>query len=88
MKEQIDPGNPVSFFSDDVCTLVTVGSVTHVIFTCREPSADSAKTFRTVQARMIVPNNCLQQIGRAILKGEQINSEGGEIYGASDSPLH
>jgi len=69
-RDQIyDPGGTPSFFVDDACTLIRIGSVTHVIFTAREPAADG-KVVRTVQARAIIPNSAVQQIGRSMLAAE------------------
>jgi hypothetical protein len=74
----IDRGNEFCFLADDVCALVRAGSVTHVIFTVRMPGTDG-EIFRTVQARMIVPENCVQQIGRALLRNQSFSTDSAEF---------
>jgi hypothetical protein len=88
--EQIlEHGSVLSIFVDGLCALVTVGNVTHLLFTTREPQASEAgKIYREVQARMIIPNNCLVEIGRAILKGAPIVPSPRECDGEENTPLH
>jgi hypothetical protein len=64
-----------------------VGSVTHLIFTCRQPQVyDAGKIYRVVEARMIMPNECLQEIGRTILAGRPITPAQCEMDGYDERP--
>jgi hypothetical protein len=78
----IDRGNEFCFLADDVCALVRAGGVTHVIFTVRMPGTDG-EIFRTVQARMIVPENCVQQIGRALIRNQPFSTDSADIEGST-----
>jgi hypothetical protein len=37
MSEQVIEQNAVTFYADGICSLMKVGSVTHLIFTSRQP---------------------------------------------------
>jgi hypothetical protein len=89
LEKVYDPGNTFSFFVDDVCSLITVGNVVHLAFSAREPSVgDGGEINRVVQVRLIVPNNCLQHIGRVIARGASVKNDRDEIYGLVESPLN
>lgn len=50
--------------------MVRVGAVTHLVFTARQISVWSETPMeRVVQARLIVPTDQLDTMGRAILRG-------------------
>jgi hypothetical protein len=72
MTEQIiDDGTAITVCVDGICTVAKIGSVTHLAFTSRRPEVYGQNTIcRKVEVRMIVPNDCLQAIGRLILSGE------------------
>jgi hypothetical protein len=53
---------------DALSAVVPLGTVTHLIFTMREPDTDGSIN-RIVQARLAVPTEQLQSIGRTILSG-------------------
>ena len=46
-----------------------MGAVTHLVFTARQADPDGSHIDRIVQARLIVPSDQLQEIGRAVLSG-------------------
>jgi hypothetical protein len=74
--------NAVTFYADGICTIIKVGSVTHLVFTSRQPQVSEAgRIYRIVEARMIVPNECLYEIGRAILAGRPVTPQQSEIDG-------
>jgi hypothetical protein len=53
---------------DALSAVVPLGAVTHLIFTMREPDTDG-HIYRVVQAKLVVPTEQLQLIGRNILSG-------------------
>jgi hypothetical protein len=61
-----------SVWVDGLSVIQTVGAVTHLIFTEQRPEVqgDEPKIERVVQARLIVPTEQLQAIGRALLSGK------------------
>lgn len=81
--EQVeDRGNAIMFYADGICSVMKVGNVTHLIFTSRQPQVDQGgKIYRIVEARVIVPNECMQEIGRTILTGRPVIVEQREIDG-------
>ena len=71
--EQVEHrGHEVTFYADGICSVMKVGSVTHLIFTSRQPEVCGGKIYRIVEARVIVPNECVQEIGRTILTGRPV----------------
>jgi hypothetical protein len=69
--DQVQDSTAVTFFADGICSLIKVGSVTHLTFTHRQPQvSEGGKIYRVVEARMIVPNQCLLEIGQTILAGQ------------------
>ena len=71
--EQVEDRNAPTIYADGICSVMKVGSVTHLIFTSREPQvSERGKIYRVVEARVIVPNECLQEIGRTILTGRPV----------------
>jgi len=73
-REQIvEWSTPATAYVDAVSGMIPAGNVTHLIFTCREPSVNErGKIFRSVQVRLIVPNDRVQAIGRVFLGGALI----------------
>jgi hypothetical protein len=65
-----EPCPVASIFVDELSNIVSIGAVTHLIFTTRQASVyEGSNMERVVQARLIVPSNQLQKIGRSILSG-------------------
>jgi hypothetical protein len=89
-REQIwDNGNVATFFVDDIAAVMTVGSVTHLIFTSRQPQvSESGRVYRVVEARVIVPNACVRNLGMTILRNQQLVPRQDEFEGMEDMPLH
>jgi hypothetical protein len=82
MSEQVLEQTAVTFYADRICAVTKVGSVTHLVFTSRQPQlSECGKVYRVVEARMIVLNDCLYEIGRTILAGRPIVPEQREIDG-------
>ena len=74
--EQIMDSMAPTVFADGVSAIMTVGSVTHLIFTSREPNVmEPGKVYRTVQVRVIVPADRVQEIGRVLLRGDLVPHE-------------
>jgi hypothetical protein len=65
-----EPFGVPSIFIDGLSEMSTIGAVTYLIFTARQKSPIGGQVERIVQARMIVPTDNLQVIGRALLAGE------------------
>lgn len=58
-------------FVDGLSSITHVGAVTHLIFTVRQPAGhDPRSVDRVVQARLVVPTEQLQAMGRAMLVGK------------------
>jgi hypothetical protein len=76
-------------FIDGLSAIVTMGSVTHLIFTARQRCEwdTVSKTERIVQARLVIPSCELQAIGRAILAG-RIELQRAEDENGEPVPLH
>jgi hypothetical protein len=53
---------------DALSAVVPLGTVTHLIFTMREPDTDGRINW-IVQARLAVPTEQIQTIGRTLLSG-------------------
>ncbi len=76
-----------STFVDGLSAMRTIGAVTHLIFTARQVEASSepgGSIDRIVQARLIVPTDQLQAIGKALLSGHVATigtDESGEAAG-------
>jgi hypothetical protein len=93
MSDKHEPINELSpifpTFVDGLSAIITMGAVTHLIFTARMRCEWDAvsKTERVVQARLAIPSCELQAIGRAILAGrvelQRAEDENGEAV-----PLH
>jgi hypothetical protein len=49
--------------------VTTVGPVTYLNFTAGEPNSMDGRMERIVQARLVVPNDQFQAMGRALLAG-------------------
>jgi hypothetical protein len=78
--ERIIEQSIATVFADGLCMVMAVGDVTHLVFTARTPTTDDGGTiYRTTEVRVVVPNSCLQQIGRMILSGNQRPSESESI---------
>ncbi len=58
---------PLPIFVDGLGAMTVVGAVTHLVFTALQQV--DGRMSRVVQARLIVPTDQLQAIGRAILAG-------------------
>jgi hypothetical protein len=58
-----------SIFVDEISAILPVGAVTHLVFAARRPEMPSGKMESVVQARLIVPADRVQSIGRALLAG-------------------
>jgi hypothetical protein len=72
-REPLYEGNPYVVFADGLAAVIPLGSVTHLLFTAREAQLhEGGKVVRMTQVRMIVPTECLQEIGRTIMRGEQV----------------
>lgn len=56
---------------DALSAVVPLGAVTHLLFTQREPETDGS-IYRILQARLVVPTDQLQAIGRALLTGRVV----------------
>jgi hypothetical protein len=70
-------------FVDGLRGIITMGAITHLIFTARQRCEwITVGTERIVQARLVVPSSELQAIGRAILAGrvelQRAEDENGE----------
>jgi hypothetical protein len=68
-------------FVDDLSAMTTVGAVTHLIFSAHQSSVGDVRLERHVQARLIVPSDCLLAIGRAILAGRVLEERPLEALG-------
>jgi hypothetical protein len=72
-----NPSTPV----DGLSAVVPLGTSTHLIFTVRQPDIDG-RIVRIVQARLVVPTEQLQAIGRVMLSGrldlQETSDENGE----------
>ena len=55
-REEIwDTPSVATFFVDGIAAVMTVGPVTHLVFTSRQPQvSQSGKVYRVVEARVIV----------------------------------
>jgi hypothetical protein len=82
-EQVVDQGTGVTISADGI-SVIKVGSVTHLIFTLREPQvAEGGRAYQMVQARVIVPNDCLHEVGRAILATNPIMPRETAIDGVS-----
>jgi hypothetical protein len=74
-------------FADELIGIVPAGAVTHLIFACLHFNAEYGGTYREVQARLVVPTDQVQKIGKALLSGRldlpapRDGDEGGEPVG-------
>jgi hypothetical protein len=66
----VEPCPITSVFVDELGAMTHLGAVTHLIFSARQEIAYDGSTERVVQARLIVPTDQLQKIGRALLAGQ------------------
>jgi hypothetical protein len=82
-----EPYGVQTIFADGLCAAMTVGAVTHLIFTVRQSSVHEPRMERVVQARLIVPTEQLQAIGRAILAGQTKSLLHGDCAG-EERELH
>lgn len=57
-------------FVDELSVITTLGSITHLIFSAQRRSIDDGRAERVVEARLIIPTDRLQAIGRALLAGQ------------------
>jgi hypothetical protein len=64
-------------FADELSAVVPDGTMTHLIFSARQPRTDGVME-RVVQYRLVVPTDRLQLIGRTMLSGrlELVPSDG------------
>ena len=76
-------------FADGLSVIVTMGAVTHLIFTARQRCEwnGTGETERAVQARLVIPSCELQAIGRAILAG-RVELRRAEDESGEPVPLH
>jgi hypothetical protein len=65
----VEPYTAATAFVEEVSAIVTLGSTTHLTFAARQVESDG-NVVRMIQARLIVPTDQLQTIGRAILAGQ------------------
>ena len=65
----VEPYTAATAFVEEVSAIATLGSTTHLTFASRQVETDGS-VVRLVQVRLIVPNDQLQAIGRAILAGQ------------------
>jgi hypothetical protein len=65
----VEPYTTSTAFVEEVSAIVTLGSTTHLTFAARQVESDG-NVVRMIQARLIVPTDQLQTIGRAILAGQ------------------
>lgn len=63
-----EPFSISTAFVDEIAGVIPSGSVTHLVFASSQPNANGEME-RLVQARLIVPTERLQAIGKAILQG-------------------
>lgn len=65
-----EPSVTVPIFVDGLSAIETIGAVTHLIFTARQKSAcEGARMERVVQARLIIPTDQLDIVGKLLLAG-------------------
>jgi hypothetical protein len=81
-KEEItERGAITSTPVDELSAVIPLGAVTHLLFTQREPET-CGTIYRILQARLVVPTDQLQAIGRVLLTGrldiERTTEETGE----------
>lgn len=81
MSRQSDASPPISEYSvappnfvDGLSAIQTIGSVTHLLFTTLQRDADSGRMERTVQVRLVVPNDQVAAIGRLLVAGRTLRA--------------
>jgi hypothetical protein len=68
--------------------VMTVGPVTHLILTSRQPqTSESGRIYRVVEARVIVPNSYVRELGMTILRNQQMVSREDEFEGMEEITL-
>ena len=72
MKEEIsDCGMVEVVAADGVAMVMQIGSLTHIVFTRRQPELyEGAKVYRKVVVKVVVPSHLAKEIGQAIFRGE------------------
>jgi hypothetical protein len=73
MKPLIEPlecGNPAEVFADDLAAVTQLGSVTHLLFSARQPDPYDRRIHRVLQLRLIVPTEQIKRIGLIIARGQ------------------
>jgi hypothetical protein len=88
-REEICDNNATTFFVDGIAAVIIVGPVTHLIFTSRQPQiSENGRVYRMVEARVIVPNSCVRDLGMTILRNQQLVPRQDEFEGMEKTVLH
>jgi hypothetical protein len=75
-------------YVDELSIVKTVGAVTHLVFSSRQPVSHEPNRFeRIVQQRMIVPTDQLNTMARALLAREAAVRIDGDVMG-NERPVH